>query len=142
MAQNTAPIFLGVAKVNFADLSTSGVTNMDGTDANVKTVFTAHASYSSKIEDVYVVHKGTNASATVVRFWINNGSSAGTATNNTLMYEMTMALNTVGQTAASIQGTWRANLVLPAGYKLLAASGNAISGGMAVTCVGGDYVNS
>jgi hypothetical protein len=55
---------------------------------------------------------------------------------------MTMALNTISQTAASVQGVWRANIVLPAGYKILAASGSAISGGMAVTCVGGDYVNS
>jgi hypothetical protein len=142
MAQNTSPIFLGVAKVNFSDLSTSAVVGTDGIDANVKTVFTANATYSSKVEDVYVVHKGTNASATVVRFWINNGSSAGTATNNTLVYEMTMALNTLTQVAASTIGVWRANLVLPAGYKILAASGSAISGGMAVTCVGGDYVNS
>ena len=73
MAQNTSPIFLGVAKVNFSDLSASAVVGTDGTDANVKTVFTANATYSSKVEDVYVVHKGTNATATVVRFWINNG---------------------------------------------------------------------
>lgn len=139
MAQNTSPIFIGVPRVSFVDLSTSAVTSTDGTDANVKTVFTADATDGSKIEDVYVVHKGTNSSATVVRFWINNGSTAGTASNNTLVYEMTMALNTLSQTSASVPGVWRANLVLPAGYKLLAASGTAIAGGMSVTAVGGDF---
>lgn len=139
MAANTSPIFCKQPRASFVDLSTSAVTSTDGTDANVKTVFTADATNGSKVEDVFVVHKGTNSSATVVRFWINNGSTAGTATNNTLVYEMTMALNTLSQTAASTPGVWRANLVLPAGYKLLAASGTAIAGGMAVTAVGGDY---
>lgn len=139
MAANTSPIFAGKLNVQWATLSTSAVTGTDGTDANVRTIFTADATNGSKVETVYIRHLGTNASATVVRFWLNNGSSAGTAANNSLIWEETLALNTISQTAASVPVTWAANLYLKPGYKLLAASGTAIAGGMAVTAQGGDY---
>jgi len=139
MAANTTPIFCKQPAVSWIALSTSAVTGTDGTDANVKTVFTADATNGSKVETVYVVHSGTNSSATVIRFWVNNGSSAGTATNNSLVHEETLALNTISQTAASVPVVWQANLLLKPGYKLLAASGTAISGGVQVTAQGGDY---
>lgn len=139
MAANTLPIFNKQPRASWIALSASAVTGTDGTDANVKTVFTADATNGSKIEDVYLVHSGTNPNATVVRFWVNNGSTAGTAANNTLVHEETVALNTISQVAASTPIVWRANLVLPAGYKLLAAAGSSIAGGMQATAVGGDY---
>lgn len=139
MAANTSPIFVGKPNISFASLSTSAVTGTDGTDANVRTIFTADATNGSKIETVFIRHSGTNSSATVVRFWLNNGSSAGTATNNSLIWEETLALNTLSQTAASVPVTWQANLYLKPGYKLLAASGTAIAGGVQVTAQGGDF---
>lgn len=139
MAANTTPIFSKAPRASGIALSASAVTSTDGTDANVKTVFTADATNGSKIEDVYITHTGTNGTATVIRFWLNNGSSAGTATNNFLIHEETLATNSLSQTAASVQVYFKANFVLPAGYKLLAASGTAISGGVTVVAMGGDY---
>lgn len=138
MAQNTSPIFVQVPKVQFAALATSAVTGTDGTDANVKTVFTADVTDGSKIETVTIKTTATNPNATVVRFWVNNGSSASTATNNTLIHEETVAIATVNAAAATAEYIWKPNLVLPAGYKLLAASGSSI-GGLQVTASGGDY---
>lgn len=138
MAANTSPIFPVSPASGSVKLSTSAVTGTDGTDGNVATVFTAGVN-GSKIEEITIQHLGTNV-ASVVRFWVNNGNTAGTATNNTLWYEVTMAANTLSQTAASIPIVIRPpSLFLKAGYKLLAAAGTAVAAGHQVTALGGDY---
>jgi len=138
MAAGTSPIFVAAPRSSGVSLSASAVSGTDGTDANVTTVFTAGAN-GSKIEDVFVTHLGTNSTDTVVRFWVNNGASHLVATNNFLVHEETMKANTVSQVAKSVALQWRANLILPTGYVLLAASGSAITGGMEVVAQGGDY---
>jgi hypothetical protein len=137
MAANTTPIFCRALRSSWSLLSTSAVTGMDGTDANVKTIFTADATNGSKIETVYIQPNATNT-ATVVRFWVNNGSTPATAANNTLVHEELVVANTISQTSAASANVWQANLILPPGYKLLAAQGVA-TGVMHVTAVGGDY---
>lgn len=137
MAANTTPIFLKQPRASFVSTGVNANTAFDGT-GTVATVFTADATNGSKIEDVYLLHAGTNV-ATVVRFFVNNGSANSTATNNTLVHEETMAANTASQTAASVPILWKANLVLPAGYKLNVTIGTAIASGIQVTAVGGDY---
>lgn len=137
MAANTSPIFLKQPKVGFNQTSTSAVTSTDGTDANVKLIFTADATNGSKIEDVFIQQSATNV-ATILRFWVNNGSTVATATNNSLIHEETFAAFTLSQTAASTFNIWRANLVLPAGYRLYAAAGTATTA-INITAVGGDY---
>lgn len=139
MSANTTPIFCKQPAVGFVALSATAVSTTDGTDANVKTVFTADATNGSKIEDVYIVPLGTTNAATVVRFWVNNGSSAGTATNNSLVHEEAIALATLSGSAVMTNTIWRSNLVLKPGYKLLAASGATTSVALQVSAVGGDY---
>jgi len=137
MAQNTSPIFLGVPKVGFASTGTSANTALDGT-GTVVTLFTADATDGSKIEKIKLKHLGTNI-ATVVRFFINNGSTNVTAANNALYKEVAMAANTLDQTAESLEVLVQVDLVLPAGYKLNCTLGTAIASGIMVTAVGGDY---
>lgn len=137
MAASTSPIFLKSTRASWIQTSTSAVTGTDGTDANVKLVFTSDATNGSKIEDVYMQISATNV-ATILRFWINNGSTPGTAANNSLIHEETFAANTISQTAASIANLWRANLVLAPGYRLYVAAGTATTA-INVTAVGGDY---
>jgi hypothetical protein len=137
MAANTTPIFCKQTKAQWSNLSGSAVTTYDGADANVKTIFTADATNGSRIDTVYIQPTATNT-ATVVRFWINNGSTPATAANNTLIHEELITAYTSSQTSLAPVTVWYANLVLPAGYKLLAAQGVA-TGVMAVTAVGGDY---
>lgn len=139
MAANTSPIFLRVPRQSWVNIGTSAVTGTDGTDANVKTVFTADATNGSKIETVYVQHLGTNGTASTIRFYVNNGATAATATNNALVHEETLATSTISQTAAAPYLIWNANLVLPAGYKLMVSAGTALAGDAKVTAVGGDY---
>lgn len=137
MAANTSPIFLVAPRTAFVTTGVNANTALDGT-GTVATIFTAGATNGSKIEDVYLTHLGTNV-ATVVRFFVNNGSTNTVATNNTLIHEETMAANTLSQTAASVPILWKANLVMPAGYKLNATIGTAIAAGIQVAAVGGDY---
>lgn len=138
MAQNTAPIFVGVPHSSWVQTSSSAVTSTDGTDANVKSAFTAGTN-GSRIENVYILAAATfGTSAMTVRFWVNNGSTPSTATNNTLIHEETMPQATVGTTAASSSIIWNAQLLLPAGYKLL-VGGAVASQAVNVSCVGGDY---
>jgi hypothetical protein len=137
MAANTSPIFLLRPRASWVSTGVNANTALDGT-GTVATIFTADATNGSKIEEVYLEHLGTNV-ATVVRFFINNGSTNATASNNTLIHEETMAANTLSQTARAVDIVWRANLVLPAGYKLNVTIGTAIAAGIQVTGVGGDY---
>lgn len=139
MAANTSPIFLRQGKIGFTPSNTTGVTGTDGTDANVKLLFTADATNGSKVEEVIVRYTGA-ATATVLRFWVNNGSAVGTATNNTLIKELTIpTLASLSQVADNTGVTWAANLVLPAGYKLYCAAGTSVANALHVNAVGGDY---
>lgn len=137
MAANTTPIFLKQPNVQYVSTGVNANTALDGT-GTVATAFTADATNGSKIENVTLTHLGTNV-ATVVRFFVNNGASNTTATNNALVYEVTMAANTLSQTAASVPVTWAANLYLKPGYKLNVTIGFAIAAGVMVFAQGGDY---
>lgn len=136
MASNTTPIFVGTPRNSYISTGTSANTNFDGT-GTVATVFTAGAN-GSKVETVTLQNMGTNI-ATVVRFFINNGSANSVAANNSLVYEATWATNTASQVAASIPVVWGANLYLPASYKLNVTIGTAVASGIMVGAQGGDY---
>lgn len=137
MAQNTTPIFLGVPRCSWVTTGTSANTNLDGT-GTVATVFTADATDGSRINKVRLTHMGSNV-ATVVRLFVNNGSTNATATNNALLKEVAMAANTLDQAAASTAVEVELDLVLPAGYKLNCSIGTAVAAGIMVVAEGGDY---
>lgn len=136
MAAGTSPIFVATPRSTGLTTGVNANTAFDGT-GTVVTVFTAGAN-GSKVEDVILQHLGTNV-ATTVRIFVNNGSTNATATNNWLIHEETMAANTASQVAASVPVYWRANQVLPAGYKINVTIGTAIASGIMVTCNGGDF---
>lgn len=137
MAANTTPIFGKSVRSSYLTTGTSANTNLDGT-GTVATVFTADATNGSKVESVYLTHLGTNV-ATVVRFFVNNGSTNATASNNALVQEVALAINTLSQTAASTQAIWQANVYLPAGYKLNCTIGTAVAAGVMVLAQGSDF---
>lgn len=144
MAQNTTPIFLKTPRVSGITTGTSANTNKDGT-GTVATVFTADATNGSKIEKVTLQHMGGNT-ATVIRFFVNNGSTNATASNNFLVHEEALATwgnsestASTGLTTSSFATVWFADLVLPAGYKLNVTTATGIASGVMVTGIGGDY---
>jgi hypothetical protein len=90
------------------------------------------------VEKVLVRHLGTNVQ-TVVRIFMNNGSTNATAANNRLIREITVTANTLNQTAASLAIDIPINIPLQAGYTLIATVGTTIAAGLALTTIYGDY---
>ena len=136
MAANTLPIFPKNGSLSWGTLTTQN-TATDGT-GTVVTVFTADATNGSRIDTLKVRHLGTNA-ITVLRIFINNGSTNATAGNNTLYMESSIAANTLTQTAASTDIEIPLDICLPAGYKINVTIGTTIAAGISVCGVGGSY---
>jgi len=74
-----------------------------------------------------------------MRVWLNNGSSTGTAANNTQIYERTLSATTVSQTTEQTDYIVPLNLSIPAGYILYYTFGTAVAAGYDCSTVGGDY---
>jgi len=147
MAQNTNPIF-PLTPVNTwvsgaaASGTTPGVTANTSKDLTSGTsygpIITANATNGSRLDFIKARPLGTNV-ATVVRIWINNGSTTATAANNTLYLERTLSSTTVSETAEQPDIILPLNISLPAGYKIYATFGTAVAAGFHLTAVGGDY---
>jgi hypothetical protein len=81
---------------------------------------------------------GTNV-ATVMRVFINNGSTNGTIANNSEFTEVTLPA-TAANAAAALQGiAVPLNFGLPAGYKINVTLGTTVVGGYMPMVQGGDY---
>ena len=139
MAQNTAPIFPLTPKITWV--------NAAGLVANTTTDLTAGTNYNSgytagtngsRVDFVRARSLGTNV-ATVMRVWLNNGSTTATAANNTQIYERTLSATTVSQTAEQPDIIVPLNLSIPSGYILYFTFGTAVAAGYDCSTVGGDY---
>lgn len=130
------PIYVATPKIGFGTNLTTANTATDGT-GTVSTLMTA-GSNGAFVEKVLVRHLGTNVQ-TVVRIFMNNGSTNATAANNRLIREVTVPLNNISQTAASLAIDIPINIPLQAGYSLLATNGTTIAAGLALTTIYGDY---
>jgi len=145
MAANTTPIYPLTPKVSWSGTITTANTGKDGT-GTVATTFTAGMN-GSRIDQIKVRALGTNV-ATVLRFFINNGNSSATPTNNTLIHEVTVAATTLSESSALADNDLTISKgisvavpvpFLPAGYKLNCTIGTAVASGLQVTVWGGDY---
>lgn len=138
MAGNTSQLFSRVADIQFVASGLGANTATDGTGTTAL-VFTADATNGGRIERVTAIHLGTNV-AGLLRFFVNNGATAATATNNTLIEELAMPANTVSQSAISTpQVLVRVPIILPPGYTLRVAVATAVASGYQVTAYGGKY---
>ncbi len=144
MAKTFNMPFVQTMKTAWANIAAAN-TAKDGT-GTVVTLMTAGAE-GSKVDKITVRPLGTNV-ATVLRFFINNGSTNATAANNTLIHEVTLPATTVSEVAAltgydiTVPGDDGKYVVpipyLPAGYKINMTLGTAISAGVQVTAFAGD----
>lgn len=145
MAANTTPIFTNVPKVSWTSLT--GVDgSADGTDADVKSLFTADSTDGSFIQKLLIIpvstSGSTSTSAAAVRIYLNNGSSVGTADNNSLIYEVTLPVTTVNvaNTVAVTTFEIPLNIQLPPSYAVyVGVTALAANTNIRVTAFGGDY---
>ncbi len=139
-APNNLPLYSKVADIQWGTLITTANTAKDGT-GTVVTIFTADATNGGRVERIKIRAAGTNV-ATVLRIFINNGSTNTTATNNSLFGEITCPAVTLSEVAAQPDpgvGIVEFPLVLPPGYKLNITIGTTIAAGLYVTAIGGKY---
>lgn len=138
MPANTAPIYTVTPHVGIGAAMTAANTATDGT-GTVTTLFTA-GSNGSFVDEITLKALGTNSSATVFRLFVNNGGSNGTATNNSLIREMSLPSTTSSNSAADGSDyTIPLRKAIPASYVLIAVLGTAVSPGWIATVWGGDY---
>ena len=137
MPGNTSPIFSKVARVEWAGGITAANTAKDGT-GTVDTVFTADATNGSYLQKLGVRPRGSNV-ASVLRVFLNNGSSNTTAANNVLIAEVSLPATTLSEVAALSGNELALNIPVPPGYRVNVTLGTAVAGGYAVTGFGGDY---
>jgi len=133
---NTNAIWSKEGNTAWATITTAN-TATDGT-GTVDTIFTADATNGGRIEKVLAETSGTNT-ASVLRIFINNGSTNSTAENNVLFRQITLPTTTLTQVAGQNPIVVYLNLALPAGYQINVTIGTTVSAGWAVTAVGGNY---
>jgi hypothetical protein len=136
MAANLNPIFPLSPKCSWGTPLQTANTAKDGT-GTLSTVCTMGAD-GGRVDYIRVRATGTNV-ATVLRVFINNGSSNATPTNNTLFTEATIAATTLSEVAALAETTIQLDLPLPAGYKIMVTNGTTIAATLAVSAVYADY---
>jgi hypothetical protein len=160
MAVTPTPIFAQTPNVGAlnAIISTAmtSTSTYDGTNATgtaMALCYTAGAN-GSRVDQVVCKFASTNgaaasgtSSATVVRFWMNNGSANTSAANNIFLGEVALpatAVTAAGTTANTVYSLalLLGGLNLPASYRIyagltVAAGGTNIA--IAINAVGGDY---
>jgi hypothetical protein len=143
---NVQPIW--IAK---GDLSNNGTTGMNqavtlaandytGIGVNNVLVFTSGAD-GARMERLKFTAAGTNIQS-VARIFINNGAANTTATNNTLIGEISLPATTASATAALISPEFimpGGALALPPGFRIYIGLGTAVAAGWVVTPICGQY---
>lgn len=160
MAVTATPIFTQTPNVGALNaLLSTAMTNtkaFDGTETAgtaLALVFTAGAD-GSRVDQVVCRLSSTNgatasgtSAATLVRFWINNGSANTTAGNNIFIGEVAIpatAVTALGTSALTVYSLTLpvSGLNLPASYRIYAGTTVAAGGtniAIAVNAFGGNY---
>jgi hypothetical protein len=139
VAINTNPIYSGIGDIQWSSgAMTAANTTDDLTSGTIYLVFTAAATVGGFVQRIRFRALGTNV-ATVARVWINNGSTTGTAANNILWDELTLAATTATESAALATYELPLGFALPAGYRLYVTLGTAVSAGYHSAVIGGNY---
>ena len=137
MAANTSPIFSRLGDIQWG-IVTSANTAKDGT-GTVQTIFTADATNGGFVDQIRLQAAGSNTQ-TVMRFFVNNGSSNGTATNNSFVGEIGLPATVLSETQP-VHGeiVIPVGVAMPAGYKINMTISTSVSAGWAATVIGGKY---
>jgi hypothetical protein len=144
MPANTDPIYSkegetannGTTGMN--QLVTAAASDYTGVDADTSLIFTADATNGSYVSRIRLKAGGTNT-ASVARFYLNNGSAATTATNNQFFGEVSLPATTAIATAATVEIDYPVNMAIPAGFRIYMGLATAVAAGWVATCVGGNY---
>lgn len=138
MAANKDPIYVLTPNYTVGQTIQTANTAKDGT-GTVVTVYTAGANGDAPVGIIFRA-TGTNT-ATVARIFVNNGSTNTTATNNTLIGEITLAGTTLSEVGALAAYYWP----FPDGFRLVASHkinitiGTTVAATYQILCHGGSF---
>lgn len=132
-----APVF-GAGTVSwYPALLTAANTSRVGT-GTVAIVMTAEKTVY--VDRIIFRAAGTNV-ASCGRIFLNNGQPTTTAKNNVLVAEITLDATTASEVAALPDEVLQLDMHIPAGYRVFATLGTAVSAGWSVTCVTKDLTD-
>jgi hypothetical protein len=114
---------------------TTGTNTYTGT-SGTSLLLTAGAS-GSFIRSIMCEAAGTNV-ATVVRVFVNNGSTEATATNNALILQFSLPATTATATAATAHLEIPLNLAIQSGYTIRVVLATSVAAGWQFTAFYGD----
>lgn len=149
MPANIDPVYSRVGKLgnggvatSFRIMASTANTAMDGTGTlgtSIWEAFTADPDNGSYLRSVIakIISTGVGV-ASVLRLFINNGSTNATNTNNMLYKEQSIPAITATQTAATPDFEIPCGILLPPGYRILYTFGTAPVNLWMVNGVGGD----
>ena len=144
MPANADPIYTRVGDVTkdgttgMAQPITAAANDYTGVSANNVLAFTGDATNGSYLERLRCKAAGTNI-ATVLRVYLNNGSTPTTAANNSLIAEQSLPATTATATAATVDIDVPINIPIPPGFRVYVGLGTAVAAGWFVVPIGGKY---
>lgn len=131
---NTQPVFSYVGDVQWIEGIVTANNTIDLTSGTSYLIFTADATNGGYVDEVRVkVNPANNSAATVMRFWINNGSTTGTAANSAIIGELSLPATTTSATAPLPDFSYPMKKAFPPGYKLYCTVGTAPGGSCELT---------
>ena len=144
MAANIDPIYS-----REGDVTNNGTTGMNaaitaaandytGTGANNTLIFTSNSTNGSFVQRIRLKPTGTNG-ASVMRFFINNGSDNTVAANNVFYGEISLPATTGSAVAALVELDYPMNFALPPGFRIYMGLGSLASGGWVACVIAGKY---
>jgi predicted Zn-dependent protease len=139
---NSEPIFSRVADVQWEESIVTANNTIDLTSGTSYEVFVADATNGGFVRNARVkVNPANNSAATVVRFWLNNGSTTGTSANSALIGELGLPATTASASAPQADFDYGLNMALAPGHKIYVTVGTAPGGSaeLTVTIFGGKY---
>ena len=140
MAANTDPIYSRAPLISWIGPIVTANTTPDLSTGTSYLLFTADATNGSFVTKLRLhATPAGNTTATVLRLFINNGSTTGTATNSSLYDEITLPATTASATSATANYEIPLNIALPPGYALYATIGTGSANGWYATVIGGKY---
>ena len=139
---NSEPIYSKAGDVQIITDMVTAHNTIDLTAGTSYLCFTADATNGGYVREARVkVGPANNSAATVVRFWLNNGATTGTATNSAIYGELGMPATTTSAVNAQPDFVYPFNIALPAGWKIYATMGTAPGGSceFSITTIAGKY---
>jgi hypothetical protein len=140
MPANVEPIYTLTPVITTIHLAAANT----GADlsSNAALIFTGSTNGSLLTSVIIKYLPGTTTAATAARLWINNNGTLSTVANNCLITEITVAIVTTSQVAATVDYAFnlpRNGLFIPNTYRAYVTIGTYSAGTMICTGMGGHY---